>query len=104
MASVFQLPALGGGTGTIGSQAGGMFGGFFATGGMIPPGRFGVVGENGPELVSGPANVTPNLGSGAVTYNINAVDARSFKELVAADPGFIHAVANKGASASPRRR
>jgi|TARA_R110000744_G_scaffold80826_1_gene158820 tape measure domain-containing protein len=104
MASIFQLPALGGGTGTVGSQAGGMFGGFFATGGMIPPGRFGVVGENGPELVSGPANVTPNLGSGAVTYNINAVDARSFKELVAADPGFIHAVANKGASASPRRR
>jgi len=104
MASIFQLPALGGGTGTVGSQGGGLFGGFFATGGMIPPGRFGVVGEDGPELVSGPANVTPNLGGGAVTYNISAVDARSFKELVAADPGFIHAVANKGASASPRRR
>ena len=104
MASVFQMPALGGGGGTVGSQAGGLFGGFFATGGMIPPGRFGVVGENGPELVSGPANVTPNLGGGNVTYNIQAVDARSFKELVAADPGFIHAVATKGGSSVPRRR
>ena len=104
IAMAFQLPALGGGSGTVGGQAGGLFGGFFATGGMIPPGRFGVVGENGPELVSGPANVTPNLGGGNVTYNIQAVDARSFKELVAADPGFIHAVATKGGSSVPRRR
>jgi hypothetical protein len=41
---------------------------------------------------------------GNVTYNINAVDALSFRQLVARDPGFIHAVAQKGGSASPSRR
>lgn len=90
------------GGGNILSGLGSLFGGFFATGGMIPPGRFGVVGENGPELVSGPANVTPQFGS-SVTYNINAVDAPSFKAMIARDPAFIHAVATKG-GATPVRR
>ncbi|MDI5817551.1 hypothetical protein MJI46_34600, partial [Salmonella enterica subsp. enterica serovar Cerro] len=27
-------------------------------GGTIPRGQFGIVGENGPEIVNGPANVT----------------------------------------------
>jgi hypothetical protein len=87
----------------LGSVGKSLFGGFFATGGMIPPGRFGVVGERGPEFISGPANITPMMGSN-VTYNINAVDAASFKQLVARDPGFIHAVAMQGASAMPSRR
>lgn len=34
------------------------FAGMYDSGGFIPSGKFGVVGENGPELVSGPANVT----------------------------------------------
>lgn len=34
------------------------FAGMYDTGGFIPSGQFGVAGENGPELVSGPANVT----------------------------------------------
>ena len=91
-----------------GSKTGGktedIFAGFFANGGLIPSGKFGVVGENGPELVSGPAQVTPMNGGGNVTYNISAVDALSFKQLVARDPGFIHAVANKGGRAVPSRR
>ena len=85
------------------------FAGFFADGGTIPSGSFGVVGERGPELISGPANITPidsaNLGGAQyVTYNINAVDSRSFREMVARDPGFIHAVAQRGASAVPGGR
>ena len=82
------------------------FAGFFANGGFIRPGQFGVVGERGPELVSGPANVTP-LGAGgmtSVTYNINAVDASSFRALVAQDPEFIHAVVQQGAKRLPGRR
>jgi lambda family phage tail tape measure protein len=94
--------ALGGGGKSGGG--GGLFGGFFATGGMIPPGRFGVVGENGPELVSGPANVTPNLGGGTVTYNINAVDAMSFKQMIAQDPQFLHAVSEQGRRSLPQTR
>jgi hypothetical protein len=43
-------------------------------------------------------------GMSNVTYNINAVDAASFKALVAADPGFIHAVAMKGAGGIPMGR
>ena len=87
----------------VAKGAGKLFGGFFATGGMIPPGRFGVVGENGPEYVSGPANITP-MQPMQVTYIINAVDSRSFKEMVAADPGFIHSVAQMGARTIPGYR
>lgn len=93
---------MGGGSGGQ-SGGGSLFGGFFATGGMIPPGRFGVVGESGPELVQGPANVTP-MGSTQVTYNINAVDARSFKEMVASDPQFLYAVTEQGRSRTPGSR
>ncbi len=34
------------------------FAGMYDNGGLIPRGQFGVVGENGPEIVNGPANVT----------------------------------------------
>ena len=84
----------------------GNFAGGFATGGTIPSNSFGLVGERGPELVSGPARITPltDLGSQNVTYNINAVDASSFRDLIARDPAFIHAVAAQGATRFPQRR
>lgn len=34
------------------------FAGLYDSGGYIPRGQFGIVGENGPELVNGPANIT----------------------------------------------
>lgn len=87
----------------VGSAIGGiknLFGGFFATGGMIPGGKFGIVGERGPEFVSGPAQITPldGLGGGTtnVVYNINAVDAVSFQQLLARDPSFLYAVTEQG--------
>ena len=96
--------------GLIGGPIGGLFSlfsGFLDEGGRIPAGRFGIVGEKGPELVRGPAVVTgredtaelfANAGRGStmVTYNINAVDARSFKQLVAQDPEFIYNVTVAG--------
>ena len=85
----------GGILGTITKGIGSIFGGFFANGGFLPAGKVGIVGEKGAELISGPANITPM--GGAVTYNISAVDAQSFQNLVASDPGFIHAVAQRGA-------
>ena len=84
-----------------------IFGGFFAKGGYLPAGQFGVVGERGPEIINGPANITPlSMGSGGsnVTYNISAVDAMSFKQMIARDPQFIHAVATKGSQGIPVRR
>lgn len=101
LASTFG--ALGGGGGG-GSSALDTFAGFFANGGTIPSGQFGVVGEKGPELVSGPAQVTPGAGSSNVTYNINAVDAASFKQMVARDPEFIYAVTERGKRSLPQTR
>lgn len=100
-----SLQPSGGGTGFFGSLKN-MFAGFFADGGFIPRGQFGLVGERGPELVSGPAQITPfNQGSSqTVNYYIQAVDVNSFKSLVAKDPAFIHAVASKGARSIPGRR
>jgi lambda family phage tail tape measure protein len=96
------------GGGDMGSGLlGKFFGGFFANGGTLGSGKFGVAGENGPELISGPATITPLTASAAptmVTYNIQAVDASSFRSLVARDPGFIHAVAERGRQSQPTRR
>jgi hypothetical protein len=84
------------------------FAGFFANGGMIPAGQFGIAGESGPEVITGPATVTPlsQLGGGMtqVTYNINAVDAASFRSLLARDPSFVHAVVQRGAAGVAGRR
>jgi lambda family phage tail tape measure protein len=88
--------------GSVWDTVSGLFDGFFANGGQIGAGKFGVVGERGPEFVSGPATVTPMMGSN-VTYNINAVDAMSFKQMIAQDPSFIHAVAMQGAKGIPGR-
>ena len=88
----------GGGGGFVDSFASGvedLFSGFFANGGNIPAGRFGVAGELGPELVGGPSSITPMVGAN-VTYNINAVDAASFKAMIAADPSFLFAVTEQG--------
>ncbi|WP_375553400.1 tape measure protein [Roseovarius mucosus] len=38
-----------------------IFAGFFDNGGRIGAGQFGIVGERGPEIVSGPANVTSRV-------------------------------------------
>lgn len=95
---------------TGGSVLGNLFSGLFAEGGTIPGGKWGIVGEAGPEIVNGPASVTPMKKLQAssnmtnVTYNINAVDSRSFKQMIAADPTFIHAIATQGAKAIPGRR
>jgi lambda family phage tail tape measure protein len=90
---------------------GNIFAGLFAEGGRIPSGQFGIVGERGPEIVTGPASVTGTdataalmggRGSTNITYNIQAVDAMSFKQLVARDPEFIYSVTQVGARRLPR--
>ena len=83
------------------------FGGFFANGGRLGPNQYGVVGENGPELVTGPANISPMTKMSQpvnITYNINAVDAASFRTLVARDPQFIYSVTEAGRRSQPTRR
>lgn len=63
----------------LGGIVGSLFSGFFAKGGLIPNGSFGIVGEAGPEPVIGTsrgARVLPNsalagMGGGSVEVNIN---------------------------------
>ena len=86
-----------------------------ASGGPAKAGQPYIVGEEGPELFIPKAagTVIPNdqtmamaggsgLGGGQITYNINAVDARSFKELVASDPEYLYNVTQVGARRQPR--
>ena len=57
-----QLPATVNADGKVMLPPGGFpsmgFAGMYDSGGAIPRGQFGIVGENGPEIVNGPANVT----------------------------------------------
>jgi len=101
--------------GSSGATSGGLLGNVFgsllgfANGGIIPTNAPVLVGERGPELLMNASgmNVIPNQSIGSstnVTYNISAVDAMSFKAMIARDPSFIHAVASQGAKGTPARR
>ncbi len=77
-----------------------------AGGGQLMATRPTLVGEQGPELFipSTSGSLLPNGGMGSqVTYNINAVDARSFQQLVASDPEFIFSVTEVGRRRIPGR-
>jgi len=102
--------AMTGGTGSL-------FG--FANGGPVMGGQPVIVGERGPELFVPAAagkivnnatlNGGGNSGNGSggsqtiVNYNIQAVDASSFRSLVAKDPSFIYAVTEQGRRSQPTR-
>ena len=92
--------SIGGAVSNAVSWVGSLFDGFFANGGRIGSGKFGIVGERGPELITGPANVTPMSAVGGGTtnvyYTINAVDTQSFQQALARDPSLIYALTEKG--------
>lgn len=52
---------------------GGSFAGMYDSGGAIPSGQFGIVGENGPEIVNGPANVTSRRRTAALASVVAGV-------------------------------
>lgn len=52
---------------------GGSFAGMYDSGGTIPRGQFGIVGENGPEIVNGPANVTSRRRTAALASVVAGV-------------------------------
>ncbi len=74
----------GGGFGSLLSSVGSMFGGFFADGGTLKAGQFGVVGERGPELAfagAQPMQIMPNAGAPVtVNMNIQTTDVQSFRK------------------------
>jgi len=111
IAQLFGLRTGGGSGGSGGLFGGAIIPGFLASGGPALAGRPYIVGEKGPELFvpNASGTVVPNgeFGAGGVTmvtYNINAVDTNSFKQLVARDPGFIYAVTEQGRKTLPQTR
>lgn len=106
--------AAGGSSAMALNYTGPQFGGFAANGGKVMPGKAYMVGERGPELFMPKSigNVIPNnqLGGMAapsqtqVTYNINAVDAQSFRSMLARDPQYLFNVTEVGRRSSPARR
>jgi len=90
----------------------------FAAGGQVMADTPIIVGERGPELFvpRSAGAIVPNnalggmagssnqgVGQTMVTYNIQAVDAASFRSLVARDPSFIYAVTEQGRRSQPTR-
>ena len=81
-----------------------------AAGGSIRANQQYIVGEKGAELFlpNTSGTMIPNNklgamgGSTTVNYNIQAVDASSFRDLVARDPEFIYSVTQVGARRMPR--
>lgn len=70
------LSMLAGGMG--GFTVGGMsFGGFYADGGHLGSGKWGIAGEAGPEIVHGPANITPMSGAAAPQMNVTVINNSS---------------------------
>lgn len=107
MANIFG--GFGGGTGTGGNGGGGLLSLLgFANGGLIPTNGPVLVGERGPEILTGAGGrtVIPNgaMAANSVTYNINAVDAMSFKQMIAKDPTFLYAVTEQGRRRLPGGR
>lgn len=99
-----------------GPMGGGILGNLFgafgkAGGGPVMAGKPYMVGENGREMFvpNSAGSIVPNnqLGGGGgqtmVTYNIQAVDASSFRSMVARDPSFIYAVTEQGRRSQPTR-
>ena len=110
LVSLFGMAFGGGGSTMAGAAVLGLPG--YANGGSIPAGQLSVVGERGPELFmpKTAGTIVPNGAMGgtqvinnAVTYSIQAVDASSFRSMLARDPEFIHNVAEQGRRQMPIR-
>ena len=83
-----------------GGFLGALFAGFFDGGGQIPSGKFGVVGERGAELVSGPAHVT----SRADTAKLMQGGYGGVAEIIVrSEPGVVVEIARNEAGAVIRR-
>lgn len=59
----------------------GMFAGGFDQGGRIPNNSWGIVGEFGPEIVNGPANVTGRKDTAALLGSVNSGSSQSSGDL-----------------------
>jgi hypothetical protein len=70
---VANTGVLGAVVGSIGSTSTSSFGGFFAEGGTLGAGKWGIAGEDGPEIIHGPANITPMKDMGGQNVTVSNV-------------------------------
>ena len=71
----------------------------FADGGIVTKPMMGLVGEAGPEAIIPLDRISEMMGGGGgttVVYNINAVDARSFQQLLAQNPAVLYQLTEQG--------
>jgi lambda family phage tail tape measure protein len=96
----------GGGGSFLGNLFSAFLGGGRAAGGPVSAGRAYTVGESGPEtfVPAGAGTIVPGTGATNITYNINAVDASSFRSMIAQDPEFLFAVTEQGRRRQPGQR
>ena len=69
----------------------GGYAGMYDSGGYIPRGQFGIVGENGPEFVNGPANVTSRRKTAALAA-VTGIMLGSLATPIAAKPLHPHSL------------
>lgn len=75
--SIFKLLSIAAGGIGGGVTVGGMsFGGFYANGGHLGSGQWGIAGENGPEIIRGPANIVPmdQMSSASPQMNVTVIN------------------------------
>jgi hypothetical protein len=81
----------------------------FDAGGYIPGGSMGLVGEFGPELVSGPANIagrqqTAGMGGDVnINFTVNTIDAKDFDRLLVEKRDVIKNVVQSAVNQRARR-
>ena len=103
-----------GGVGDFFSSAWGgisdFFGGFFADGGYLPAGQFGIAGEAGPEIITGPANIVPmdklsegNQPTPIVNFTINAIDTQTGVEFLMKNKPQIIGMVQQGFNSQGKR-
>lgn len=110
-ASIFgKVAAPGAGTGSAFGALGNWFAGFFADGGAIGAGKVGIVGENGPEFISGPARITPmsdlSVQQGDtlnVNFHISAIDTQNAAEFIVRNKPLIAGVVEQAYNKRGRR-
>lgn len=76
------------------------FAGGYAGGGTIPAGAWGITGEHGPEVVNGPATITP-MNQGVTNYvTIQAWDGADVQRVLSQHPDLIYGLSLKGQRAA----
>lgn len=85
LGNIFGMGATGGGTGGLLGQ---LFSGMFASGGLIPSGTFGIVGERGPEPVVGTSRGAQVLPNSALRKMENRGGGFNFQQTIVPPSGF----------------